>query len=225
MDKAGALIERLFEQYTSNAGTEQLRATVQLLLYELENKLTSEKNNTAQQLVSIFFPASTPVTVSETFVLPEVKKETAVKVEEKPVQQIQPAVNIKEEKDFFDPMVEIPTLALKQQEVNESIAKHESLNDSLKSIAGKRDVGSKMKEVPIKDLRKAIGVNDQYFFINELFRGDQTMYERSIKTINNFNIYGEAELWIKRELKLKLAWPEENEVVQLFDQLIKRRFS
>jgi hypothetical protein len=51
------------------------------------------------------------------------------------------------------------------------------------------------------------------------------MYERSIKTINGFNIYGEAEFWIKRELKLKIGWPEDSEVVQLFDQLVKRRFS
>jgi hypothetical protein len=51
------------------------------------------------------------------------------------------------------------------------------------------------------------------------------MYERSIKTINSFNIYGEAELWIKRELKLKLGWNEGAEAVHLFDHLIKRRFS
>jgi hypothetical protein len=51
------------------------------------------------------------------------------------------------------------------------------------------------------------------------------MYERSIKTINSFNIYGEAEFWIKRELKLKLAWNDDNEAVQLFDELVKRRFS
>jgi hypothetical protein len=74
-------------------------------------------------------------------------------------------------------------------------------------------------------LRKAIGINDRYVFISELFRGDETMYERSIKTINGFNVYGEAELWIKRELKLKLAWLDENETVRLFDQLVKRRFS
>jgi len=51
------------------------------------------------------------------------------------------------------------------------------------------------------------------------------MYDRSIKTINSFNIYGEAELWIKRELKLKLGWNENSDVVHSFDQLVKRRFS
>ena len=146
-------------------------------------------------------------------------------VEEKPAATIQtPGEDTR--KDFFDPMVEIPTLALKQQEVNETVAsQQESLNDKLKNLSAHKEVASRIKEGPIKDLRKAIGINDQYLFINELFRGDQTMYERSIKTINGFNIYAEAELWIKRELKLKLGWNESSDVVQLFDQLIKRRFS
>jgi hypothetical protein len=51
------------------------------------------------------------------------------------------------------------------------------------------------------------------------------MYERSIKTINGFNIYAEAELWIKRELKLKLGWNDELDSAKYFDQLIKRRFA
>jgi hypothetical protein len=50
------------------------------------------------------------------------------------------------------------------------------------------------------------------------------MYERSVKTINGFSIFPEAEYWIKRELKLKLGWDEGNPVVKQFDQLIKRRF-
>jgi hypothetical protein len=51
------------------------------------------------------------------------------------------------------------------------------------------------------------------------------MYERSIKTINNFNIYPEAQYWIQRELKVKLSWSDNSETVKLFDQLVKRRFS
>jgi len=87
------------------------------------------------------------------------------------------------------------------------------------------EVGHQIIEPNIKDLRKAIGINDRYRFINELFRGDETMYERSIKTINNFNIYAEAEYWINRELKVKLAWKADDEAVQEFDQLVRRRFS
>ena len=45
----------------------------------------------------------------------------------------------------------------------------------------KKELGSILKESPVKDLRKAIGINDRFVFINELFRGDEDMYERSIK--------------------------------------------
>ena len=74
-------------------------------------------------------------------------------------------------------------------------------------------------------MRKAIGINDRFKFLSELFRGDDAMYERSIKTINSYAIYPEAEYWIRRELKLKLGWDDKNETVQQFDQLVRRRFS
>jgi hypothetical protein len=85
-------------------------------------------------------------------------------------------------------------------------------------------VGHKLTDSPIRDLKKAIGINDRYVFINELFRGDEVMYERSIKTINNFKILPEAEYWIQRELKVKLGWDEGSGTVKHFDQLVKRRF-
>ncbi len=228
MQKAGVLIERLLEQYHNNAGKEQLRVTAQLLLTELEEDKKDAQN--VGDIVSVFFPAashfySTDEVVEEN-ILAEIKPPEIIEVKPE-IKQAVPEPDIKKSsRDFFDPMVEIPTLALKQQEVNETVAAREqSLNDKLKSAATYKEVGHNIKEGPIKDLRKAIGINDQYLFINELFRGDQTMYERSIKTINSFNIYGEAELWIKRELKLKLGWNEDAEAVHLFDHLIKRRFS
>ena len=58
-----------------------------------------------------------------------------------------------------------------------------------------------------------------------VFRGDEAMYERSIKTINNFSIYPEAQYWIERELKIKLGWDNNRPAVQEFYSLVKRRFS
>jgi hypothetical protein len=98
----------------------------------------------------------------------------------------------------------VPTLAHQPggQELNDIIGKGSpSINDRLKE-SGSVDRGSQLKGSPVKELRKAIGVNDRFVFINELFRGDEPMYERSIKTINNFRILPEAEYWMERELKL-----------------------
>jgi hypothetical protein len=87
------------------------------------------------------------------------------------------------------------------------------------------EVSDVFEDAPIKDLKKAIGINERFLYLNELFRGDEDMYERSIKTINSFTIYPEAEFWIRRELKLKLGWDDKYNTVKQFDQLIRRRFS
>ena len=126
-----------------------------------------------------------------------------------------------------DPLVEIPTLSHQSdiREINDLIgSSNTSINDKLRQV-NPAELGSTLKGSPVKELRKAIGVNDRFVFINELFRGDEPMYERSIKTINNFRILPEAEYWMERELKIKLGWDDSREIVQHFYQLVRRRFS
>ena len=126
----------------------------------------------------------------------------------------------------FNVQPEAPTLSQHQREreLHEVIGeKTPSLNDRLKE--DKKEVAHSLKDIPIKDLRKGIGINDRFSFVNELFRGDEDMYERSIKTINNFGILSEAEYWINRELKFKLGWNDNKESVQHFYQLVRRRFA
>ncbi len=129
----------------------------------------------------------------------------------------------------FDPLAEKPTdrftLSQKAREVNDVIgtASTSSLNDKLRSDVV--DLKSTLNDSPVRDLKKAIGLNDRYLFINQLFRGDEVMYERSLKTINGFRILPEAEYWMERELKVKLGWDENRETTRHFYQLVKRRFS
>jgi len=126
----------------------------------------------------------------------------------------------------YDPLQEIPTLSHQEgaREINDVIGINgDSLNDRLREE--RVELAHVLTETPIRDLKKAIGVNDRYVFLNELFRGDEVMYERSIKTLNGFRIYQEAEYWINRELKIKLGWNDSNSIVRHFYQLVRRRFS
>jgi hypothetical protein len=132
---------------------------------------------------------------------------------------------------LFDTSTEIPTLALQQkknefEEINQlmqSIHSMPVLNEKLR--ANQMEVGTLLNNEPIKELKKGIGINDRFLFVQELFRGDEIMYERSIKTIDSFAIYPEAQFWIQRELKLKVGWNDDSATVKHFDQLVKRRFS
>jgi hypothetical protein len=150
------------------------------------------------------------------------------KPQEEMVRKEEPPKPVATQSNFyaaFDAVEETPTLMQHQpKEVHELIAeKKESLNDRLKQE--KTEVVHALKDSPIKDLRKGIGINDRFTFVSELFRGDEAMYERSIKTINSFNILSEAEYWINRELKFKLGWNDNREDVQHFYHLVRRRFS
>ena len=128
---------------------------------------------------------------------------------------------------FFEGNTGIPTLPQVEKpkyELNEALAKEENdINNSFKE--NKVEVAHLHENTQIKDLKRAISINEKYLFINELFHGDEELYDKCIKHIQQFSIHPEATYWIQKELKTKLEWPADDEVVQLFDQLVKRRFA
>lgn len=232
MERIEILISKLNEQFQQKADAAEMLATVQLLQFELSKM----KSNTAHSLGTAKVAVVLPIA---NVVAPAVGYEKyAPRPTERPVHEVKETVLVdkgslsvvqknKQLDMVFDPMSEIPTLSHQAQEaskeINDTTSQGESLNDKLRQ--GKTELVEVLKETPVKDLRKAIGINDRFLFINDLFRGDESMYERSIKTINSFNIYPEAEYWITRELKTKLGWNTDHPSVNLFDQLVKRRFS
>ncbi|MCF6406721.1 hypothetical protein L3C95_27735 [Chitinophaga filiformis] len=110
------------------------------------------------------------------------------------------------------------------KELNQLVAQNmPSLNDRLKQT--QTELADRFNEIPVKDLRQAIGINDKFQFIQELFRGDVDTYERSVKTINEMNSLQEAEYWIERELKIRQGWVDDNRAVRQFYNLVKKRFS
>lgn len=216
MERIQALINRLQEQLNRQSDASEMLATVRLLHAELNNSHSTTGKILGTSKVAVIMPVS---------YMPEKQqeeKEIRATTFQKPRSQQQQRNQLD---IHFDPLNEIPTLSHQQvsKEVNESVTQSESLNDKLKE--DKTELMHVLKDSPIRDLRKAIGINDQFVFINELFRGDEAMYERSIKTLNNFSIYPEAEYWMNRELKTKLGWNEDLESVKYFYQLVKRRFS
>ncbi len=226
MERIEVLIAKLNEQYQQKASSEQMLVTLQLLQNELTRQQQVNKTIGTSK-VSVVMPSVMKIdaTTYEKYAPKPVEKPTVQEVKEKVLVEKESVSIVQENGQLdmvFDPLMEIPTLShqLKDKRGEDH---GESLNDKLKH--GKAELVEVLKETPIKDLRKAIGINDRFLFINELFRGDEAMYERSIKTINSFNIYPEAEYWISRELKVKLGWNIELPAVAQFDQLVKRRFS
>lgn len=241
MDRVETLCKKLQEQLAQHASVDQLLLTVQMMQSELMHSKANQPSTGAEQAVSIHMPGNFD-NQEQANIQPEEKIIQVLQIDEAEMEaeleEIKRNAKTREQIGsqnkpplLFDPVEDIPTLAHQQtgrtkhkKELHESITveRTASLNDKLKQV--NLELSDTLQEVPVKDLKKAIGINDRFLFIKELFRGDEVMYERSIKTINSFSIFPEAEYWIKRELKLKLAWDEMNPAVKQFDQLIRRRF-
>lgn len=231
MERIESLINKLKEQFDQNADPSLMLGTAQLLQFELTKLKTNDHYSLGTPKVAVVLPSSNIIPVSngeyEKYAPKPVAKNTEVKEVKETLLVDNGSVSVIQKNGqldmTFDPMKDIPTLSHQPKEINDSGLIELSMNDRLKEL--KPEIVERLKEMPVKDLRKAVGINDRFHFINELFRGDENMYERCIKTINSFSIYAEAEYWITRELKVKLGWNNDNTTVQHFDQLVKRRFS
>ena len=76
----------------------------------------------------------------------------------------------------------------------------------------------------IGDLKAAIGVNQRFGFINELFAKNTNEFESVIKQLNACKSTDEANNLLSN-FKTKFKWDEKNPVVKEFLELVKRKFS
>lgn len=242
MERLPTLLNKLQKQLEEQTPAATMLTTVHQIQSELEHHAKQESVSSYSK-VSVLLPFTFGFSMHQSpdpqeeqseekvvSVLEINEEEVAEELDEikEKAQQIQTFEQTAKPTFQFDPIEEVPTLS--QQDSKGSTVQEqlqfnysESLNDRLKEE--KTELSQSLTHAPIKDLKKAIGVNDRYLFMNELFRGDEAMYERSIKTIQNFSIYAEAEFWIRRELKTKLGWLDSDPVVKQFNELIRRRFS
>ena len=214
MDSVKSLVEKLSEQLRHNEDKSNLIITAQQILTELGGAVIAKPlpQNIYQET-----PMDSPAeeVVMQAQVTPELAPITNT------VQELEIPVEVIGE-NLVANIVEAPVVEISQASL-EVVKTEPTLNASEKIEI--KEVKDQLVLEPIKDLRSAIGINDKFQFIQELFAGDEKSFEVGIKTINAFKIFPEAQFYIKRELREKNNWDEESNVVKQFDQLIKRRFS
>jgi len=230
MEKIKSLVEKVKRQTEEGAPLEQLLATVQMLQKEIVG-CQKEISVLGASRIAVMGPA-----------VPQAIDSVEVSI-------------VKEEKEYFELNVdadvfseeELPPAGIPTYEEVEQLMKHSQQGakgsavinivadptmEELPTLARQPKPPTRVaKQAPrsgkssIKDLRKAINAQDRLRYIKELFRGDESTFDRSIQTINRFNTYNEADYWITRELRTKNGWLSSNPTVQEFEQLVRRRFS
>jgi hypothetical protein len=244
MERVETLFNVLSDKMLNKASIGELLITVRMMESELVHLKNIEpptklhSNSTASFNIA---KQTTPVPVDALAEIDEPKTVEVLNVNEAEVEaelkEIGNAYISIPEPEFVAEKInetdEILQVEINEKEKKENTAKElndviliesfSNINDEHKGA--KNEIIDVLKGAPILDLKKAIGVNERFLYLNELFRGDEMMYDKSIKTINSFANFTEAELWIRRELTLRLGWDENYTTVQQFYSLIKRRFS
>lgn len=101
---------------------------------------------------------------------------------------------------------------------------NKSLNEKFSTTEKKeKSIADKLQEKPINDLKGAIGINDKFKFINELFDGNLQAYNDTISKLNSFKSFTEAGSFLD-QIKIEYGWANENDSYTKLSDMVIRRY-
>ncbi len=103
------------------------------------------------------------------------------------------------------------------------------MSDSMKSLFNEDsvvDLSDKLAQAPVKDLSKAMGLNERIFTVQELFKGDQVLFKSTIEKLNGFNDFHQACEYLAKGIANDLDWDSEEKFKKAshFVKLVRRRY-
>lgn len=124
-----------------------------------------------------------------------------------------PPVEIKNEVELEEEVEDINSV----QRLGDSFLKEKSVNDLL---TDHNNLEFKLSNRPVSSIKSAIGINDRFQYIRELFDGNADKFTETVSFIDEMKNIGEAVEYLRQSFKWK-----KNETSLKFVGLVKRRFS
>lgn len=84
-------------------------------------------------------------------------------------------------------------------------------------------LADKLQHSTLNSLQSAIGINDKFLFVNELFNGSMEKYNRSIANLDDLKTLNGALIYLN-ELRIELQWNSSNEAYKKLLELVHRKF-
>ena len=97
-----------------------------------------------------------------------------------------------------------------------------TLGDMLEQSEDK-SLAARLQRKPVSDLITAIGINDKFLFLNELFGGSMEKYNKSIRSLNGFSTLLGAKTYMC-ELQIEFQWDCTSDAYKKLNDLVERRF-
>lgn len=105
----------------------------------------------------------------------------------------------------------------------------EQVDERLKelfNIQEATELSEKLSQMPIKDLSKSMGINEKIFTVQELFGGNQDLFNSCIETLNACDNFEEAKKYLATGVAKDNDWGSEDKLKKAvhFIKLVHRRY-
>lgn len=107
---------------------------------------------------------------------------------------------------------------VKSKRLGDSFLKEKSVNDILSGETDKLE--HKISNRPVSSIQAAIGINDRFQYIRELFEGDAELFSKTIAELDRMDSLKNAIHYLQQNFK----WRKSDTSLQ-FINLVKRRFA
>jgi hypothetical protein len=165
-------------------------------------------------------PMATPV-------MPPVAQPKAAPVEEKIIPPVvEPAATPKEKAPAAAPAESVRPAAHKEkplkpgsQTLSDQFKGKTTLHETLNHPFSREEETLALAR-PVSDLLEAIGINDRFTFVRELFNGDTAAFENTVNILNDSANFNEAYNYMIQHFD----WDMDSQTVQILLNIIRRKF-
>ncbi len=167
------------------------------------------------------FPEAEPAVVSD--------KETSDTLETKPAADLEPEASSTGEREAE---VSVPEASSDAHESHITILaeklgrrkEKKSINDLIAAKRNDVSISSRMQHNPIRDLKSAIGINEKFIYVYELFGGNSQAYAQAIERLNSMGSRDEA-IGLMETMRDQYHWDIENMAFQKLVDMVARRYT
>ena len=119
-----------------------------------------------------------------------------------------------------------PVVEEKLEEPRPSAAQTTEEHESLFEQKEASELSEKLSQRPIKDIFKAMSINERVFTLNELFNGDKSAFDLALDRLNGFSHFEEAKVYLTYEVAGRFDWlhPSKQKKAKNFIKLVRRRY-
>ncbi len=90
-----------------------------------------------------------------------------------------------------------------------------------------RELAEKLQELPIQDVRRAMGINERIYTVNELFGGDENAFDQTVDHLKRLSSFEQAKAYLIKEVAVPFGWtaPDKRETAKNFIRLVRRLYN